>query len=66
MHDVNGTRLKIGDKVYIPCVITSIAEGNEDFCNVSLETLHGRRPDNKKEAFSSINTAQVVLIEREQ
>ena len=64
MHDMNGTRLKVGDKVYIPCVITAVSEGTEDYCNVSLKTEHGRRPDGRKETFSAINTGQLLLTER--
>lgn len=66
MHDHNGTLLKVGDKVSVPCVITSLCESTPDFCNVSVETEHGRRPDGQKETFSAINTAQLVLVERPQ
>ena len=64
MHDVNGTPLKIGDTVNMTCKITSLSEGSEEFCNVSVETVHGRRPDGQKERFSAINTGQLVLVER--
>jgi len=59
MHDCNGTPLAKGDKVLIPAVITDLYP-NDDFCNVSLESTLGRRPDNKKEHFSSINTAVLL------
>lgn len=64
MHDRNGTPLKVGDKVMMPCVITNVCEETEDFCNVELVTEWGRRPDGKAEKFSAVNTAQVVLVER--
>jgi hypothetical protein len=64
MHDRNGTLLKKGDVVIIPCVVEGLSEGTEDFCNINLQTLHGRKPDRQKERFSVINTAQVILYER--
>jgi hypothetical protein len=63
MHDRNGTPLKKGDVVLIPAVITELQSG-EDYCNVSLETVHGRRPDGVKEYFGAINTGVLVLHER--
>lgn len=54
-HDVNNKELKVGDRVLIPAVVTHIDAG-EDYCNVSLETVHGRRPDGLKECISAINT----------
>lgn len=65
MHDVNGTKLKVGDIVMIPCKITAL-NPSDDFCNVSLETVHGRRPDLAKENFYAINTGVTVLVERVQ
>ena len=62
MHDKNGTPLKKGDRVLIPAVITEI-HPTEEYCNVSLETVHGRRPDGQKERFSAINTAVTILHE---
>jgi hypothetical protein len=61
MHDHFGKPLKEGDRVNIPCVITSLA-AEEDFCNVSLESIHGRRPDELKEHVSAINTGVLELI----
>lgn len=63
MHDKNGTPLKVGDVVMIPAKITSLSAG-EDFCNVAVETIHGRRPDDSKERFSAINTGVLVLHDR--
>ena len=61
MHDANGTPLKKGDKVMIPCVIAELGP-DEDYCNVRLETTLGRKPDGQKETFYAVNTAQVVKI----
>lgn len=63
MHDKNGTELKVGDVVLIPAIIKSLSP-SEEYCNVSVETLHGRRPDGIPETFSAINTAVLVLHER--
>lgn len=63
MHDRNGTPLQKGDIVLIPAVITELQAG-EDFCNVSLLTVHGRRPDEIKEYIGAINTGVLVLHDR--
>jgi hypothetical protein len=63
MHDINGAELKVNDVVMIPCRITALSPG-DDFCNVSLETLYGRRPDGMKETMYAINTGVTVLMER--
>lgn len=62
MHDANGNKLNVGDKVMIPCEVTGLSEGTEEYCNVSLKTTLGRRPDGEKENFSAVNTAQVVKL----
>ena len=61
MHDANGTPLKKGDKVLIPAVITDLSSG-EDYCNVSIETTIGRRPDGNKERISAINTGVLIKV----
>lgn len=61
MHDANGTELKKGDRVLIPAVITELSPG-EEYCNVSLETTLGRRPDQNKERISAINTGVLVKV----
>lgn len=63
MHDKNGTPLKINDVVLIPAKITSLFAG-EDFCNVAVSTVHGRRPDGAKETFCAINTGVMMLYHR--
>lgn len=59
MHDMKGRPLKVGDTVLIPCHVKAL-HATEDFCNVSLVTLAGRRPNGSKESFSAINTAVLV------
>jgi len=64
MHDRNGTPLRVGDIVMIPGRVTQLSESTPDYCNVSVESLHGRRPDGMKEHFSAINTGVLVLHDR--
>ncbi len=61
MHDANGTLLKVGDRVLIPAIIKRLDIG-EEFCNVSLETTLGRRPDKAKESISAINTGVLIKV----
>lgn len=60
MHDRNGTPLKKGDIVTITAEITDLY-ATEEYCNVSLKTVDGRRPDGSKETIGAINTAVMVL-----
>ncbi len=62
MHDRNGTQLKKGDTVLIEAVIVDLS-ATEDYCNVSVESTSGRRPDGLKEKICSINTAVLILKE---
>ena len=61
MHDANGTPLVKGDRVIIEATITELS-AQEDFCNVSLETVLGRRPDGAKEHVCAINTGVLVKL----
>lgn len=63
-HDVNGKLLRVGDRVTILAIVTSLSTA-EDFCNVDLETVHGRRPDGLREHLSAINTGVLELVEAE-
>jgi len=60
MHDRTGKPLKKGDKVTLSAKITEL-HPTEEYCNVSLETEYGRRPDGQKERISAINTAVLDL-----
>lgn len=61
MHDARGKELKVGDTVLIPAVITDLQSG-EEYCNVSLASQIGRRPDGKKEYICAINTGVLIRI----
>lgn len=60
MHDKDGKLLKIGDIVNVPCVIKSLSD-TEEYCNIELTTIYGRRPDGKPETICAINTGVVLL-----
>ncbi len=55
MHDAKNRPLQVGDLVLIPARITQLS-ATEDYCNVSAQSVYGRRPDGSKESFSAINT----------
>lgn len=59
MHDARGRPLKVGDAVIIRAQITEVST-TEDYCNVSVETEFGRRPDGQKERISAINTGVLL------
>lgn len=58
-HDRKGKILKAGDFVLIPAIVTDIQAG-EDFCNVTVETCFGRRPDDHFEKIHAINTGVML------
>jgi len=64
MHDKNGTALQEGDIVLVQMRVKSLS-AQDDFCNCTLESVHGRRPDGTHETVSSVNTGVVVLFDRE-
>jgi hypothetical protein len=59
MHDAKNRELKVGDTILIQAKITELYP-NEDYCNVSAESLYGRRPDGAKERFCAINTGVML------
>ncbi len=62
MHDRTGKPLKKGDRVTISGVVKELY-ATEDYCNVTVETEHGRRPDGQKEYISAINTAVLDKVD---
>ncbi len=61
MHDALGKPLSKGDRVVLIATITNLTE-TEDYCNVSIESELGRRPDGSKEFVSAINTGVLYRI----
>lgn len=61
MHDMMNQPLKVGDTVLIPAKIVEL-QPFENLCNVSVETLHGRRPDGMKEKIWAINTGVMLKV----
>jgi hypothetical protein len=63
MHDRNGTPLQVGDIVLLPARITNLNDSIPNYCNVTLESAYGRRPDDAKETLC-LNTGVVTLYMR--
>lgn len=61
-HDQRGNELKVGDQVLIRATVLELMTG-EDFCNVRIEPVHRRRPDNKVETLDWLNTAILEKVE---
>lgn len=59
MHDAKNRELKVGDKVLIPALVTQLSP-TEDFCNVGVQTVYGRRPDGQPETMGAINTGVLL------
>ena len=59
MHDAKNRDLKVGDRVLIPAVITQLS-ATADYCNVTVESAIGRRPDGLREKVSAINTGVLL------
>lgn len=50
-HDKNGAELKVGDRVTVEFTVESISPGT-DYCNVTLKSVEGRKPDGMKECLT--------------
>ena len=59
MHDAKNRPLKVGDRVLIPATITELS-ATADYCNVTVESAIGRRPDGQREKVSAINTGVLL------
>lgn len=60
MHDHNNTFIEKGDIVIFRARVIDLQKG-ENYCNVSIESIYGRRPDGEKETIHSINTGTLIL-----
>ncbi len=58
-HDKKGTKLKIGDRVVIPGVVTGLAPTDE-YHNVAIDLEHPMPPENTTTTLLNINTRQVI------
>ncbi len=52
----------MGDAVLIPAVVVELSSSGDDYCNVTVETQIGRRPDGQKERICAINTGVLLRI----
>lgn len=64
MHDAIGRPLQVGDTVVLTAKITQLSP-TPDYCNVTIESVHARRPDGAKETVSAINTAVLLRANAE-
>jgi hypothetical protein len=60
-HDAKGRELKVGDKVLVPAVVTSIAAG-EDYCNLTVQTERPMKPSDQP-TMITFNASQVDKVE---
>ena len=61
-RDRDGEKLRPGDIVHVPCVVTGI-DNQPEYMNVALETVEPMYPGNTKLALI-LNARQVVLHEQ--
>lgn len=57
MHDINGAKLEVGDRVLVEMKVTSVS-ADQDYCNVQLDTVHPM-PGNGLKSCLTLNTKQV-------
>lgn len=55
MRDAMNRELQVGDLVLIPARVVTLAK-TDLFCNVALETLRRRRPDDRRSDIGGLNT----------
>lgn len=63
MHDAKGRQLHKDDVVLVPMKIVNLFQ-TEEYCNVDLMSLFGRRPDGAKERWCAVNTGVVLLADQ--
>lgn len=59
-HDVNGTKLEVGDEVIVRCKVTAISAG-EEYCNVTLTTDEPMKPSGTPYSIA-LNAGQVERV----
>lgn len=63
-HDKNGTLVNVGAKVRVDFTVTQVYQGDDNYCNASLETVEPMFPGEHKTALT-INTRQCEVISGE-
>jgi hypothetical protein len=64
-HDKNGTPIKAGDLVVVECKVVSVTP-DQDFCNLTLESLLAMPGNGVKMTIAAINAKQVLLTQKAQ
>lgn len=62
MHDINGTKLEVGDSIVVGGVITDLQSG-EEYCNLTMVTDEVMFPGESKTTIT-LNTKQVTLCRK--
>lgn len=65
MKDRNGEELKVGDRVYLECVVTQMQEGQRDGCNIELRTVEAIPPGDNKTTIHAVNGRMVRKVKAE-
>lgn len=63
MLDRNGEKVSVGDKVDVECIVKGM-HNSDDGCELTLETVYGRKSDGLKEGGFKIDSACLEVIER--
>jgi len=59
-HDMNGRIVEVGSIINIPCRVKSITL-DENYCNLTVETLHSMAPYENNKNIYTLNAKQVEL-----
>lgn len=60
-HDINGKKLKVGDRVTMEFTVLDVMT-NEDYCNCTLASVQPFYPGNGSTNLSAVNTKQLVKV----
>jgi hypothetical protein len=60
-HDKNGQKLENGTRVLLRAAVSDVQE-QDDYCNVTIKSVYGRRPDKQRETV----TLNAAVLEVEQ
>lgn len=60
-HDAVGNLLQAGDEVILRGVVIEV-QPSDEYCNITIESVFGRKPDGMKERVSAINAAVLEKV----
>ena len=56
-----GIEVRVGDKVYVPCIVKQVIRQDAEYCNCSVETTEPMSPYSSKVSIS-LNTRQTISV----